>query len=324
MNELKQTSRQTTAEATRRSKQFGAASGYLRDMEQNDHLIQGMAAEGDFRIVAADTTRAIETAREILDLSPVAADALGRAMTGAVLLARLLDKGFSRQYITLRFEGDGPIGLMMADANVAGSVRGYVTNPQVDGPSVSSAIGRDGLLTVIRGTPPEGKPYTSQVRLVSGEIARDIAHYLKASEQIASAVLLGVLNRPTGVAAAGGVIVQAFPHASEESIAAVERAVRAAPSLSSLLDTMPLERAVAAIFEPVGYKAIDSSFDVPIEYSCSCNRERALRQYRYFSPQELAEMIQEEEDSVATCQFCGRRYSFSSEDLLGLSDHEDA
>jgi molecular chaperone Hsp33 len=289
-----------------------------------DRLIQGMAASGDFRIVAAETTAAAEVARGIFDLSPVAADAFGRALTGAVLLARLLDKGFRGQYVTLRFEGDGPLGLMVTEANIGGAVRGYVSNPQVEERSVGAAVGSNGLLTVVRGTPPEGKPYTSQVRLVSGEVARDLAHYLLASEQIPSAVLLGVLNRPAGVAAAGGVVVQAFPHATADEIARMEKCITDAPPLSTLLARMSIDEAVAEIFRDVGYKAIDSSFDVPIEYRCSCTRERALAQFNYFSPQELGEMIRQEEESVATCQFCGRSYAFTPEDLLGISRASDA
>src|SRR5512142_2046371 len=181
-----------------------------------DRLIQGMAGGGDFRILAAQTTNPVETAREILALSPVAADALGRALTGSLLLARLLDKDVRNQYVTLRFEGTGPLGIVIAEANVTGGARGFVGNPVPTDTSldVSRAIGH-GMLTVVRGTPPEGKPYTSQVTLETGGIATELTRYLARSEQIASAVLLGVLNRRDGVAAAGGIIIQAFPHTTE-------------------------------------------------------------------------------------------------------------
>ncbi len=144
-------------------------------MITEDRLIQGMAAHGDFRIIAAQTTNTVETAREILDLSPVAADALGRALTGSILLARLLDKDVRNQYVTLRFEGTGPLGLVIAQANVAGNARGWVANPAPPDASldVSRGIGR-GMLTVVRGTPPAGKPYTSQVTLEGGGIAQEL------------------------------------------------------------------------------------------------------------------------------------------------------
>src|SRR5687767_14037194 len=207
-----------------------------------DRLIQGMAAHGDFRIIAAQTTTTVETAREILDMSPVAADALGRALTGSILLARLLDKDVRNQHVSLRFEGSGPLGVVLAEANVSGGARGWVANPARPDATldVSRGIGR-GMLTVVRGTPPAGKPYTSQVMLEGGGIAQELTHYLARSEQIASAVLLGVMNRREGVAGAGGVIIQAFPHASEGAIRAVEKRIKEAPPLSTLLEKMPIE-----------------------------------------------------------------------------------
>src|SRR5258705_6961271 len=149
-------------------------------MELNDRIIQGMAVDGHFRVIAAQTTTAVETAREILDLSPVAADALGRTMTGALLLARLLDKDVRNQSVTLRFEGNGPLGTVIGDGTVAGNVRGYVANPVPDDPllDVERAIGSTGSLTVIRGTPPAGKLYTSQILLGGAGIATDLTRYL--------------------------------------------------------------------------------------------------------------------------------------------------
>jgi len=278
-----------------------------------------MAGGGDFRIIAAQTTETVETARELLDLAPVAADALGRALTGSLILARLLDKALKNQYVTLRFEGDGPLGVVIAEGTVAGHARGYVANPVPNDAAldVPHALGR-GRLTVVRGVPPEGRPYTSQLLTTGSGIAKDITRYLHRSEQITSAVLLGVLNRRDGVAAAGGVVIQAFPHASEESIAKVEERIKEAPPLSTLIDKMPIEDVVAALLPDVDYKQIDPSFDVPLSYTCPCSRERALAPLALFSDGELREMMQEETTEV-TCQFCGRKYRFSPDDLLGLT-----
>ena len=294
-------------------------------MERGDRLIQGMTANGDFRIVAADTTKTVETARERLDLSPAATEALGKAMTGAVLLARLLEKSVQDQRVTLRFEGDGPLGTMIAEGTLAGTARGYVHNPRVAFEELGgkSAVGSKGMLTVIRGTPPAGSLYTSQVQLDTGEVARDLARYLASSEQVHSAVVLGVLNRPSGVSAAGGLIVQAFPHVSLGAIELMERTIREAPSFSQLLDTMPIEEAVASILQGVGYKPLDPSFNVPVEFRCSCTRERALAPLQLFSRQELAEMIQQNGSEVV-CQYCGACYKFTGEDLLALTDIPDA
>jgi molecular chaperone Hsp33 len=293
-------------------------------METPDRLIQGMALDGHFRVIAAQTTTAVETAREILDLAPVAAEALGRAMTGALLLARILDKDVRKQYVTLRFEGNGPLGTVIADGTVAGNVRGYVANPVPQDPTldVESAIG-NGSLTVVRGTPPAGKPYTSQILLAGTGIATDLTRYLMRSEQIASAVLLGVLNRRDGVAAAGGMIIQAFPQTPEEAIHAIEKRVREAPPLSKLLETMPIEDAVAAVLDGTGYKQIDAGRAVPVSYACQCTRDRALAPLALLGEEELQEMIAEGGTEVV-CQFCGRKYQFSGEDLLTLTAKHDS
>jgi molecular chaperone Hsp33 len=293
-------------------------------MELQDRIIQGMAGSGDFRVIAAQTTIAVETAREILDLSPVAADALGRAMTGSLLLARLLDKDVRNQYVTLRFEGNGPLGTVIADATVAGGVRGYVANPVPEDPilDVETAIG-NGMLTVVRGTPPAGKPYTSQILLAGTGIATDLTRYLMRSEQIASAVLLGVLNRRDGVAAAGGIVIQAFPHATEEAISTIEKRIKDAPPLSTLVEKMPIEDVVATVLHGVEYKQIDAGFTTEVSYRCQCSRERALAPLVLLGQDEIFEMIDEGGTEVV-CQFCGRKYPFGPDDLLALTAKHDA
>jgi molecular chaperone Hsp33 len=293
-------------------------------MLENDRIIQGMAAEGYFRVIAAQTTMAVETAREILDLAPVAADALGRTMTGSLLLARLLDKDVRNQSVTLRFEGDGPLGTVIADGTASGKVRGYVANPTPEdlGLRVETAIGT-GSLTVIRATPPLGKPYTSQILLAGTGVANDLTRYLMRSEQIPSAVLLGVLNRRDGVAAAGGIVVQAFPHTPEEAISGMEQRIREAPSLSKLLESLPIEEAVARVLNGTGFKQMDSGNPVPVNYACSCTRERALAPLALLDREEILEMIDEGGTEVA-CQFCGRKYQFSVEDLYALTATHEA
>ncbi|HVR40005.1 MAG TPA: Hsp33 family molecular chaperone HslO [Thermoanaerobaculia bacterium] len=287
-------------------------------MENHDRLIQGMAAGGLFRVLAAQTTNTVETARTILDLSPVAADALGRALTGALLLARLLDKDIRNQYVKLRIEGDGPLGTVIAEGTAAGHARGYVANPAPPDATldVARAIG-SGMLTVVRGTPPAGKPYTSQILLKGTGIAQDLTRYLLRSEQIASAFLLGVLNRRDGVAAAGGIVIQAFPNADEDAIAAIEARIREAPPLSTLLEKMPIEDIVALVLHGVDYKQIDDGFAKPLSYTCHCSRERALAPLALFPADELQSMA-DEGGSEVVCQFCGRKYSFSREELIAL------
>jgi molecular chaperone Hsp33 len=226
--------------------------------------------------------------------------------------------------VTIRLEGDGPLGVIIAEANVNGAARGYVSNPVPEDATldVSRAIGR-GLMTVIRGTPPAGRPYTSQITLEGSGVAQDLTRYLAGSEQITSAVLLGVLNRRDGVAAAGGIVIQSFPHASEESIERIEKRIKEAPPLSTLLDKMRIEDVVATVFEGCAYKQIDASFNVPLSYTCTCSPERALAPLALFTPDELREMI-EQGGTEVVCQFCGRKYRFEKDDLLALHARADA
>jgi molecular chaperone Hsp33 len=289
-----------------------------------DRLIQGMAEGGDFRIIAAQTTETVETARSLLDLAPVAADALGRALTGSLLLARLLSKDLKRQYVTLRFQGNGPLGAVIAEANVAGAARGFVENPvPLDTTlDVPRAIGT-GMLSVVRGAPPAGRPYTSQLELSGGGVAQELTRYLAVSEQISSAVLLGVLNRREGVAAAGGIVIQAFPHATEESRARIEKRIKEAPPLSTLVEKMEIEDVVTTVLQGCDYKQIDPSFNVPLSYTCQCSRERALAPLALFSDEERQEMV-EQGGTEVTCEFCGRKYRFTADDILALTANPDA
>lgn len=282
---------------------------------------------GDLRIVAVQTTESVETARRRLDLSPIATDALGRAMTASLLLARLLEKHVRHQKVTLRFEGSGPLGLLIAEGSLDGFTRGYVSEPQLAGSdhlSVGEALGSSGSLTVIRGTPPNGSPYTAQIELVSGEIAKDVAHYLSVSEQIASAVMLGVLNRPHGVAAAGGLIIQAYPHAEASRIAEVERRILESPPLSLMIDQGGIETALETLFEGLDFKRLDPGFDVPVAFRCSCTRERALTSLSLLNEEELEEMMDQEGGAVVTCQYCRDRYEFSPEEMRWLTAPPDA
>jgi molecular chaperone Hsp33 len=207
---------------------------------------------------------------------------------------------------------------------VSGGTRGFVATPRPDDPTldVGRAIGR-GMLTVVRGTPPAGKPYTSQIMLHGSGIAQELTRCLDRSEQISSAVLLGVLNRREGVAAAGGIVIQAFPHAPQDAIAAIEERIREAPPLSTLIEKMPIEDVVAQVLHGIDYKQIDASFNVPLSYTCSCSRERALAPIALFGSAELQEMIHQGGTEVV-CQFCGRKYAFTAHDLESLNAGNDA
>jgi len=285
-------------------------------------VVRGLAGDGAFRVLAAETTDVVEEARRRHGLSPTATAALGRALTGAALLAFLLSKT-PRERVTLKIEGEGPLGHLVAEAGVDGRVRGYVGHPEADVPlsekgklDVGRLIG-PGELRVMRSL-PNGEIYDSSVPLVSGEIAEDLAHYLLKSEQIPSAVLLGVRVSPEGpVEAAGGMVVQVLPGAPEEAIARLEENLKGLPGFSALLKEKGLLGAVREVLKGLGFEPTDLGEGIPIRFACRCDREKARDSLRFFGPEELREMA-EEGGAEVVCRWCGEVYRLSPEELRAL------
>ena len=285
-------------------------------------LVRGLAGDGAFRVIAAETTDAVEEARRRHGLSPTATAALGRALTGAALLAFLLSKT-PRERVTLKIEGEGPLGHLVAEAGVDGRVRGYVGHPEADVPlsekgklDVGRLIG-PGELRVMRSL-PNGEIYDSSVPLVSGEIAEDLAHYLLKSEQIPSAVLLGVRVSPEGpVEAAGGMVVQVLPGAPEEAIARLEENLKDLPGFSALLKEKGLTGAVREVLKGLDFEPTNLGEGVQVRFACRCDREKARDSLRFFGPEELREMA-EEGGAEVVCRWCGEVYRFSPEELRAL------
>lgn len=185
-----------------------------------DQLLRATAADGGIRVVGVITTQLTEIARQRHQLSYVATAALGRTMAAGLLLASSMKRTEAR--INIRVKGNGPLGGIMVDAGVDGTVRGYVGNPEVELPptpngklDVGSAVGSDGYLYVVRDV-GYGYPYSSTVELISGEIGDDLTYYLVSSEQTPSRLILGVFVDSTGVTAAGGLLVQVLPKAARD------------------------------------------------------------------------------------------------------------
>jgi molecular chaperone Hsp33 len=297
-------------------------------------LIRGLAAGGNLRVLAADTQAVVEEARRRHGLSPTASAALGRAMTGALLITFLLSKT-PRERISLRFKGDGELGGPVVEAGPDGFTRGYVKNPSLELPlrgdgkiNVGQAVGA-GELQVSRSL-SNGEIYDSTVRLVSGEIAEDLAHYLWQSEQIPSAVLLGVrLNSDASIKVAGGVTIQVLPGAPEGVVAHLEARIQALPSFSQLLDERGLEGAVETMLEGLAYEATDLSVVgyqegyIPLAFGCRCSRERALASLVYFDRFEREQMIADQGGAEVVCHWCATRYALSPEEIrsIGLGEH---
>ena len=278
-------------------------------------LEAGTAAGGHVRWVAVDLTAPVEFIRRRRDLSPVSSAALGRALAGAAMLLRLSSKTPHR--LVLEIRGDGPLGKVMTEAERNGNLRGLVSEPRVDVPAyangklaVGRAIGR-GILQVLREY-DEGGRYHSQVELVSGEIGADLAHYLKQSEQTPSAVLVGVLTRPAGVAAAGGLIVEPLPNAPDHIVAKLEANLAGAREASRLLEVGGVAELKGTVLDGLEAQRLESQ---AVRYHCRCSRERLLGQLLGLSAEQLEELGIGSEVAQAECGFCGEVYLFQPSEL---------
>ncbi|MBD1825709.1 Hsp33 family molecular chaperone HslO [Cyanobacteria bacterium FACHB-DQ100] len=290
-----------------------------------DQLIRATAAEGGIRAVGVITTRLSEEARQRHKLSYVATAALGRAMSAGLLLASSMKRSESR--VNIRIRGNGPMGGLMVDAGTDGTVRGYVDNPEVELPAnakgkldVGGAVGNDGYVYVVRDV-GYGYPYSSTVELVSGEIGDDITHYLASSEQTPSALFLGVFVDPSGVQAAGGLLIQILPKAAEnpELVALLESRLSTLQGFTPLLQagkTLPM------IFEELlGDMGLQLFSDTQlVRFHCGCSVDRVLGALKLLGEAELRDMIETDQGAEATCHFCGEVYKANIDQLEQLID----
>ncbi|MFN3267186.1 MAG: Hsp33 family molecular chaperone HslO [Deinococcales bacterium] len=284
-------------------------------------LLSGTAANTTLRVFAVQTTQLVQTAKDKHLLSPTATAALGRSLSGALLLAQVLSKR-PQDRVTLRIQGDGVLGHIVAEGGRDGSARGYVKNPAADLPprisdgklDVGALVGKNGDLAVMRLL-ENSEPYTGSVPLASGEIADDLAVYLWASEQIPSAVLLGVHLDNTGVTQAGGLLVQAMPGASETDLARLEQNITALGQLTSAMRQFGLLGTMQKALEGLDLEMTENS--LALEYKCRCSQERSRASLVYFSAQEHQEMIDAGGQEVV-CHWCGTRYFISPEEIAQL------
>lgn len=291
------------------------------------YLLRGLAARGGVRVVAADTTALVEEARRRHDTSPTATAALGRTLTGALLLSHVLLKT-PRDRVSLRFRGNGPLGGIIAEAGLDGAVRGYVNNPNVylplrdDGKlDVGGALGHDGEFSVIRSHAPYGEPYSSSVPISTGEIAEDIAVFLAQSEQVNSAVLLGVYMEEEGVVASGGVVLQALPGADEAALKLLEANVKALGQLTTAMRRASLLEIVEELCWGLEFELLTPDA-LPLRFDCRCSDQKALDALAYFSPEEREKMIEEDGGAEAVCHWCGEKRWLEPALIRGISANE--
>lgn len=287
-----------------------------------DKIIRALAGDGNIKISVITARDTVERARQIHDLSPTASAALGRSLCAASLLGEMMKE--DNGSLTIRVNGGGPIGSVVAVSDSSGNVRGYVENPAFDLPlradgklDVGGAVGRDGMLTVSRDIGLR-EPYIGSTELVSGEIAEDMSAYLLSSEQIPSACGLGVLvDTDRTIRSAGGFIVQLLPFAPEELIEKLEDNIFLMDQLTTILDEDGIEEVFRQVLKGLDYQILS---ETQVEYRCYCSRERVEEAVSCVEKEELEDMAAEGREISVSCQFCDAQYVFTPEQLRTIAD----
>ena len=279
-----------------------------------DHIIRGMSRDGYVKAVAIVSTDLVERARQIHHTTAVATAALGRALSAASMMGNM--QKVENGSITMQFKGGGPLGTILVVSDAHGNVRGYVDNPCISlmekypgKLDVGAAVGRDGMLTVIRDLQMK-EPYVGSVELISGEIGDDITGYFAQSEQTPTACGLGVLvEKDQSVKCAGGYLVQLLPGAPEDVIARVEIGIMNAGTVTKMLsDGMNGADMIRAVLENFEVELFEEE---EVAYRCYCSRDRVTAALISLGKKELQEMVDEGKDIHMSCQFCDVDYAFT-------------
>lgn len=288
-----------------------------------DTLIRGNSTDGAIRVFSAITTDTVNEARRIHNTSATASAALGRLLTAAAIMGVQL-KG-EEDSVTLQINGDGAIGMMVAVTDSKAHVRGYVENPYADLPvnkkgklDVGGIVGK-GFLSVIRDLNMK-EPYIGRTPLVSGEIAEDITYYYAKSEQVPTALALGVLvDTDLSIKAAGGYMIQLMPEADDQTAERLTEIINTLPPVTDMInDGMNAEDIAFAVTN--GFDMLlENNAAVPA-YRCKCSRDRMERALISIGKDEIKSIIDEQGEAEMGCRFCDKKYVFSKEELMALYD----
>lgn len=289
-----------------------------------DYLVKALCFNGEIRAMAVRTTNIVDEAQRRHDTWRAATAALGRTMTGSLLLGSM-HKGNDK--LTVKIQGDGPLGAIVVDADAKGNVKGYVQNPSVNLPAndvgkidVRGAVGTNGSLSVIKDLGLK-EAFTGQVPLVSGELAEDFTYYLANSEQVPSAVGLSVLvdnENDDRVKAAGGFMIQVMPNATEETLVEIEKRLADIPQVSTLLDQGETPENI--LERLLGKENVTILDTMPVQFHCDCSKERFSSAIATLGEAELTAMIEEDEGAEAVCHFCGEKYNYDAQELTAIRD----
>lgn len=289
----------------------------------SDRLVRGTAKDGQIRVIGAITTDIVNEAVEIQNTTPTATAALGRMLTAGVLMGAMQKS--EKDKLTLKMDGGGEARGIIVTSYANGNVKGYIGNPQVNLPAnskgkldVGGAIGKDGELLVIRDMGLK-EPYVGRVPIYTGEVGDDLAYYFTVSEQVPSAVALGVLvDTNLKSKAAGGFIIQMMPGADEMLADILMYRLEEIPSVTEMISSgKTIEEILQYVFEDMDLKLLDSS--VP-KYSCDCSREKVEGALISIGRKELEDIYKDNKDEEIKCQFCGKEYLFTSKDIKDILD----
>ena len=284
-------------------------------------LVRAMTRDGFVKAVAVESRDIVERARQIHKTLPTATAALGRLLTAASMMGNM--QKIENGSLTLQIKGGGPLGTVLAVSDAAGNVRGYVQNPQISllekyrgKLDVGAAVGRDGMLTVIRALQMK-EPYVGSVPLVSGEIAEDITEYFAQSEQTPTACALGVLvDTDQSVRAAGGYLLQLLPGAPDAVIDALEAGIQKAGAVTALLDQgMGAQALLETVMAGMDLEILETT---PVAYRCYSSRERVESTLISLGRKELGEIVDEGKPIDISCQFCDTIYTFTPQEIAEI------
>lgn len=285
------------------------------------YILRGTANEGNIRVFCAITTDIVEEARKIHNLGPVSTVVLGRLLSAGSIMG-IMSKG-EKDKITLSMNGGGEAGNIVVATNLTGNVKGYISNPNVSIPldengrlDIKGAVGKKGVLSVVKDLGLK-EPYVGRIPIYTGEIGDDIAYYYTVSEQVPSAVTVGVvLNEDTSVKAAGSLIIQMMPNAPEMLADVVTFRLEEIPSLSTLIsEGKSAEDILNMLFDDMDLKIHET---IEVNYECDCSKDRVEATLISLGEEELRKIVEEEEGINVECHFCDKNYGFTSEDILVL------
>lgn len=285
------------------------------------YILRGTAQDGGVRVFAAITTDLVEKARKIHDMSPTASAALGRLMTASSIMGIML-KG-ENDILTISMNGGGEAGNLVVTSNAKGNVKGYISNPHVDLQvkengklDVGGAVGKDGFLNVVKDLGLR-EPYVGQVPISTGEIGDDLAYYFVTSEQVPTAVAVGVLvDTDLSIKASGGLIVQMMPDQNEMLADIITYRLEEIPPISTLIaEGKSAEDILNMLFDDMDLKIHER---IDVDYVCDCSQDRIERALISLGREELTRLKDEEEHMEVHCHFCNKKYNFTKIDIENL------